>query len=122
MARFVDDAFHRGLLWHLPARVVENLPFLSLDFLLEGSPYPIHAVEQFLRLQADCNWDSWTSQGYGTVGAVPIHLVGRDYKIQELGSLMDTTRPGTRGRDEENEEVIAHGVIGRGGGLLGAIT
>jgi hypothetical protein len=119
MARFVDDAFHRGLLWHLPARVVENLPLLGLEFLLEGSPYPIQVVEQFLRLQADCDWDSWTSRGYGTVGAVPIHLVGRDYKIQELGSLMDTTRPGTRGRDEEVEEVIAHGVIGRGGGLLG---
>jgi hypothetical protein len=28
-------------------------------------------------------------------------------------------RPGTRGQDEEVEEVIAHGVVGRGGGLLG---
>jgi hypothetical protein len=34
MARFIDDAFHRGLLWRLPIRVVENLPRLYLYFLL----------------------------------------------------------------------------------------
>jgi hypothetical protein len=119
MARFVDDAFHRGLLWRLPIRVVENLPLLGLDFLLEGSPYPIPVVEQFLKLQAGCDWDSWNNRGYGAVGAVPIHLVGRDYRIQELGSIVDTILTGTHGRDEEVEEVIAHGVVGRGRGLLG---
>jgi hypothetical protein len=50
MARFIDNAFHRGLLWRLPIRVVEYLPLLGLDFLLEGSPYSIPRVEQFLEV------------------------------------------------------------------------
>jgi hypothetical protein len=50
MARFIADAHHRGVLWRLPMRVVENLPLVGLDFLLEGSAYQRTVVEQLLRL------------------------------------------------------------------------
>jgi hypothetical protein len=119
MARFIDDAFHRGLLWRLPIRVVENLPRLYLDFLLEGSPYYIPVVEQFLRLHTVCDWYSWASRGYGTVRSVPIHLVERQYRIKELGSLIDFPRAGTHSRDEEGEQLIAEGIICRRGVFLG---
>jgi hypothetical protein len=46
---------------------------------------------------------------------VPILLVGWEYRIQDLGSITDIPRAGTRARDEEVEEVIAQGVTGRRG-------
>jgi hypothetical protein len=113
LARFIADAHHRGVLWRLPMRVVENLPLVGLDFLVEGSAYQQPVVDQLLRLQADCDWDSWARRGYGSVAAVPIHMVGSEYRIQELVSLRNIPRIGTSvgPREEEPEEVIAPGRV-----------
>jgi hypothetical protein len=32
MERFIADAHHRGVLWCLPMRVVEDIPLVGLDF------------------------------------------------------------------------------------------
>jgi hypothetical protein len=111
MARFIADAHHRGVLWRLPMRVVENLPLVGLDFLLEGSAYQRTVIEQLLRLQAEWDWDSWTRRGFGAAGAVPIHLVGSEYRIQELASPGEIPQLGTSGipRGVEVEEVISRG-------------
>jgi hypothetical protein len=113
LARFIADAHHRGLLWRLPVRVVENIPLIGLDYLLEGSAYQRQVIEQLLRLQAECDWDSWARRGYGSVGAVPIHLVGSKHRIHELSSLehIPCAETPMGSMEEVVEEVIAYGRV-----------
>jgi hypothetical protein len=35
--RFLADDHHRGVLWRLPERVVDSIPLLGLEYILEGS-------------------------------------------------------------------------------------
>jgi hypothetical protein len=68
--RFITDAHHLGLLWHLPRRVIDNISVLSLPFLLEGTLYNVARVTQLLGLVRSENWT-----GSEQVGALPIQLV-----------------------------------------------
>jgi hypothetical protein len=68
--RFITDAHHRGLLWRLTRRVIDNISILGLPFLKEGSRYDVAKVTQLLGLVRS---EDWT--GYEQVGALPIQLV-----------------------------------------------
>jgi hypothetical protein len=35
VGRFVKDVHHRGVLWKFPKRVVDSIPLLGLEYLLE---------------------------------------------------------------------------------------
>jgi hypothetical protein len=48
--RFMNDTHHRGLLWRLPRRVIDNISVLGLSFLLEGTRYDAARVTQLLGL------------------------------------------------------------------------
>jgi hypothetical protein len=80
----VADAHHRGILWRLPEKVVENIPRLGLEYLLEGSPSQVDTDQQLIRTQGEYDWSSWGQKGYHLVGGVPVHLVGTEYLIQDL--------------------------------------
>jgi hypothetical protein len=58
LGRFVADAHHRGVLWRLPEKVVEKIPRLVLEYLLEGSPYQVETVQQLIRTQGEYDWSS----------------------------------------------------------------
>jgi hypothetical protein len=53
---FVNDAHHRGLLWHSPRRVIDNISVLGLPFLMEGTRYDVARVTQFLGLVESEDW------------------------------------------------------------------
>jgi hypothetical protein len=68
--RFITDAHHRGLLWRLPRRIIDNISILGHPFLLEGTRYDVAKVTQLLGLVRS---EDWTQ--YEQVGALPIQLV-----------------------------------------------
>ena len=108
IGRFVADAHHRGVLWRLPDRVVDSIPKLGLEYLLEGSPYNVDTVKQLLRTQREHDWVSWGHKGYHEVGGVPVQLVGSQYLVQDLPPITVTIAPGEIGFEVE-EEVVAQG-------------
>jgi hypothetical protein len=110
MGRFVADAHHRGVLWRLPERVIESLPRLGLEYILEGSGYRLETVQQLIRAQGECDWASWDLKGYRRVGGVPVHLVGTEYLVQELVPVLDVENDG-RVEGDEVEEVVAQGRV-----------
>ena len=71
---FITDAHHRGLLWRLPRKFIDNISVLGLPFLLDGTCYDVAKVTQLLRLVRS---EDWT--GYEQVGALPIQLFGTDF-------------------------------------------
>jgi hypothetical protein len=71
LGRFVADAHHRGILWRLPEKVVENIPRLGLEYLLEGNPYQVDTVQELIRTQVEYHWSSWDQKGYHLVGGLP---------------------------------------------------
>jgi hypothetical protein len=64
VGRFVSDAHHRGVLWKLPERVVDSIPLLGLEYLLDGSPYNLDTVKQLLQTQKEYDWLNWGQKGY----------------------------------------------------------
>jgi hypothetical protein len=110
LGRFVADAHHRGILWRLPEKVVENIPCLGLEYLLEGSPYQVVTVQQLIRTQGEYDWSSWGQKGYQLVGGVPVHLVGMEYLIQDLSPVEVIKIMGT-GEGDDVEEVLAQGSV-----------
>jgi hypothetical protein len=63
-SRYVADEHHRGFLWRIPAKVITCVETLSIETLLEGSPYRPEAVHQLLKLQAEYYWERLTRAGY----------------------------------------------------------
>jgi hypothetical protein len=107
--RFITDANHRGLLWRLPRRVIDNISVLGLPFLLEGTRYDVANVTQLLELVRS---EDWT--GYEQVGALPIQLVGTKSTrmamdipspilVQVAGGEFNVTE------EDEVEEIVARG-------------
>jgi hypothetical protein len=81
---FVAEAHHRGLLWRIPVKVNTSVETLSVETLLEGSPYSPEAVHQLLKLQAEDDWERLTRAGYTSMQAVPLDRIGEEFKIYEL--------------------------------------
>jgi hypothetical protein len=108
--RFVADAHHRGVLWKLPERVVDSIPLLGLEYLLEGSPYNVDTVKQLLQTQKEYDWLNWDHKGYHEVGGVPVQLVGSNYLVQDLPPVTATKPPGVEVFEVE-EEIVAQGTI-----------
>jgi hypothetical protein len=111
-ARFVADAIHRKLLWHLSPRVLEAIARLGLEPLLEGSEYPGAPVRQLLALQAKVDWEEWAGKGYSRLRAVPIQLVGETYLVQELTVTGVIRRMTEVTEGDEVEEIVASGCVG----------
>jgi hypothetical protein len=110
VGRFVADAHHRGVLWKLPERVVDSIPLLGLEYLLEGSPYNVDTVKQLLQTQKEYDWLNWGHKGYHEVGGVPVQLVGSQYLVQDLPPVTVTNPPGAEVVEVE-EEIVAQGTI-----------
>ena len=110
LGRFVADAHHRGILWKLPEKVVENIPRLGLEYLLEGSPYHVDTVQQLIRTQVEYDWASWDRKGYHLVGGVPVHLVGSEYLVQDMPPVSGITIAGQEAGDGE-EEILDQGRV-----------
>jgi hypothetical protein len=85
---------------------------LSVETLLEGSPYRPEAVHQLLKLQAEYDWESLTRAGYTLMQAVPLDRVVEEFKICEL-QLRGVPERAT-GSDEGSdvEEILASGQVG----------
>jgi hypothetical protein len=99
-----------GVLWKLPERVVDSIPLLGLEYLLEGSPYNLDTVKQLLQTQKEYDWFNWGHKGYHEVGGVPVQLVGSQYLVQDLPPVTVTSPPGVKGFEVE-EEIFAMGTI-----------
>jgi hypothetical protein len=107
--RFITDAYHRGLLWRLPRRVIDIISILGLPFLLEGTRYDAAKVTQLLGLVRS---EDWT--GYEQVGALPIQLVGTDFSLMSLeipSPVLEQVAGGevTVTEEDEVEEIVASG-------------
>jgi hypothetical protein len=107
--RFITDAHHRGLLWRLPRRILDNIPLLGLSYLLEGSRYDVATVAQLLELVGSARWT-----GYEQVGALPIQRVGTDFVQMETKIPSPCPEQVAGGEititeDDEPEEVVASG-------------
>ena len=70
-SRWVTDAYHRGLLWHLPPRVRAGIRTLYIPPLLQGSPFASSTLEGLFRLHDDITWGVPGSVANRS-GAVPI--------------------------------------------------
>jgi hypothetical protein len=106
-ARFVADAYHRGILWRLPPKVQTSVEDLGVAALVVGTSYPVEAVRQLITLQATVSWDAWEQEGYSAIPAVPVDW-------EEAGcKVCDSTEFGGRETDvmsdEDVEEVVARG-------------
>jgi hypothetical protein len=105
--RFITDAHHRGLLWRLPRRVIDNISVLRLPFILEGTRYNVARVTQLLGLVGS---EDWT--GYEHVGALPIQLVGTDFTRMAMdvpSPVLEQVAGGevTVTEEDEVEEIVA---------------
>jgi hypothetical protein len=111
-SRFVADAHHRGLMWRIPAKVITSVETLSVETLLEGSPYRPEAVHQLLKLQAEYDWERLTRTGHTSMQAVSLYRAGEEFKIYEL-QLSGVPRRAT-GSDEGSdvEEILASRHVG----------
>jgi hypothetical protein len=112
VSRFVADAHHRGLLWRLPAKVTTSVETLSVETLLEGSPYRPDAVHQLLKLQAEYNWEGLTRAGYTLMQAVPLNRVGEEFQIYDLPLSGVPERATGSDEGSEVEEILASGQVG----------
>jgi hypothetical protein len=111
-SRFVADAHHRRMLWRIPAKVTTSVETLSVESLLEGSPYRSEAVQQLLKLQAECNWERLTRAGYTLMQAVPLDRVGEEFKSYELPLSEFTERATGSDEGSDVEEILASGQVG----------
>jgi hypothetical protein len=107
--RFITDAHHRGLLWRLPSRVIDNISVLGLPFLLEGTRYDLEKVTQLLGLVRSEDW-----KGYEQVGALSIQLVGTSFTSLAMETplpVLDQVVGGevTVTGEDEVEEILASG-------------
>jgi hypothetical protein len=107
--RFITDAHHRGLLWRLPRRVIDNIYIWGLPFLLEGTRYDAAKVTQLLWLFRS---EDWT--GYEQVGALPIQLVGTDFSRMSMdipSPVLDQVAGGevTVTEEDEVEDIVDSG-------------
>jgi hypothetical protein len=108
-ARFVADAYHRGILWRLPPKVQTSVEDLGVAALVVGTSYPVEAVRQLITLQATVAWDAWEQKGYSAIPAVSVDW-------EEAGcKVCDLTEFGGRETgvmsDEDVEEGVARGRV-----------
>jgi hypothetical protein len=54
--RCVADAYHRGLLWRLPKRVLTGIQDLGLGDLLRLSSFPVKGFGALLELHDQIDW------------------------------------------------------------------
>jgi hypothetical protein len=107
--RFMTDASHRGLLWRLPRRVIDNISVLGLPFLLEGTRFDVAKVTQLLGLVRSEDWNR-----YEKVGALPIRLVEMNFTLMEMdisSPILEQVAGGevTVTEEDEVEEIVASG-------------
>jgi hypothetical protein len=100
------------MLWRIPAKVTTSVETLSVESLLEGSPYRSEAVQQLLKLQAECNWERLTRAGYTLMQAVPLDRVGEEFKSYELPLSEFTERATGSDEGSDVEEILASGQVG----------
>jgi hypothetical protein len=102
--RWVADAYHRGLLWRLPKRVLTGIQDLGLGELLRLSSFPVKGVDALLGLHDKIDW-AGVRPALARVGAVPLENIGGSFSIEEhVGMPVQ----GNLQRDED-EEVVAEG-------------
>ena len=111
-SRFVADAHHRGLLWRLPAKIISSVQTLTVETLLEGSPYRPEAVHKILKLQAEYDWEILTRAGYTSMQAIPLDRVGEEFKIYELPMTGVPERATGSEEGSDVEEILASGQVG----------
>lgn len=102
--RWVADAFHRGLLWRLPQRVLNGIRDLGPGELLRSTAYTVKDVDVLLEIHGGVDWGH-RSLASARVGAVP---VTRDGGVFTTVRESDLPRVGDRQMEEE-ETVVAEG-------------
>jgi hypothetical protein len=65
---FMTDAHHRGLLWCLPRKILQNIPSSGLPYMLEDTRLDVIAVTQLLGLVDSVNLEGYKSVRYDTAG------------------------------------------------------
>jgi hypothetical protein len=108
-ARFVADAYHRGILWRLPSKVQTSVESLGVEALVVGTSYPVESVRQLIELQTSVDWSAWGQKGYSALPAVPVYWEEAECKVCDLTPFggQDTGIVS----DEEVEEVVARGQV-----------
>jgi hypothetical protein len=102
--RWVADAFHRGLLWRLPPRVLNGIRDLGYGVLLRSTAYIVKDVEFLLEIHGGVDWEH-RSPASARVGAVP---VTRDVNAFTTVRESDLSRVQYRQMEQE-ETVVAEG-------------
>jgi hypothetical protein len=109
IARFVADAYHRGILWRLPPKVQTSVENLGFAALVAGISYPVEAVRQLIALQATVVRDTWEKKGFSAIPAVPVDWEEAGFKICDLAPFGG--QEAGMVSDEEVEEVVAWGRV-----------
>jgi hypothetical protein len=106
LGRWVADAYHRGLLWRLPKRLLTGIQDLDLGDLLRLSYFPVKGVDAFLGLHGQIDW-AGLRQALARVGAIPVEQISGNFSI---GDRVGMPVQGNLQMDED-EEVVANGLL-----------
>jgi hypothetical protein len=80
-SRWVDDAYYRGLLWHLPEGVSSRVDRLTVTALVQDGEYSIATVDEFLQLHDHHSWATNGSETTGLSKVVPLTRRGASFEI-----------------------------------------
>jgi hypothetical protein len=89
-ARWVDDAYYRGLLWHLPGGVRSGVDRLTVTALLQDGAYSVASVDELLRLHDHHSWATNGSETTVLSKVVPLARRGGSFDI------LDWVEPNSR--------------------------
>jgi hypothetical protein len=80
-SRWVDDAYYRGLLWHLPGGVRSGVARLTVTALLQDGEYSVATVDELLRLHDHHSWATKWSETTVLSKVVPLARRGGSFEV-----------------------------------------